>query len=467
MSWRLGRAKWLLGGEAKDRDHNNAEARFLLTDIVKAYPSLAEPRRLLGLAFESAGLLPNALEQLRKAVELDPADASAAFEVARLLQADGRYEEARPYIERMAASEDPQMRLRAADLFARQGQPDRAVALLESSPTTQPAASTDLLRAQLYRQQGKTGEAERIYQRLLQDPSVDAAIIQSAADFYASRKKLEPAREILGRLSALKTRPGEAELIRAEFDDRYVSREAAAEQYLAATRAAPSDPDVWRQFVRFHLRKRDFAAAISAADQGLRAMPDNVDLASLKRQAMALQDNPDASDLLPLVDAMAQDASHPLAPAAQEVKRVLDESSRSWQLQPNRGPAQRFEFDTQLAGRLRQVADRYPRFLVLQVDVAQRYLRLNKPEDAAAIASRAMAAFPNAAEPAQLAASISARLERWPETLLAAQEWRKRSLEQPLGADLAIAQAYVQLKDPRQRRQATPALHRRSPAEPR
>src|SRR5207244_2296118 len=104
-------------------------------------------------------------------------------------------------------------------------------------------------------------------------------------------------------------------------------------------------------------------------------------------------------------------------------------------------------FDQSLL-RLRGVADQYPKFLPVQMMLAQRYFSAGRFDDADAIATRAMQAMPTESEPAHVLSVIAAAAGRWDRALAASTEWRKRSLEQPLQAEEQIADAKLHLNDP-------------------
>jgi tetratricopeptide (TPR) repeat protein len=102
-----------------------------------------------------------------------------------------------------------------------------------------------------------------------------------------------------------------------------------------------------------------------------------------------------------------------------------------------------------LAPRLREVAARYPKALSVQVLAARASAGAGGrggSDEALAIASRAMQAFPTAAEPAEIVATALAAQGRWNEALGAGRQWKQRA-PSAAGADFLVATAHLSLGD--------------------
>ncbi len=430
MSWRLARARWLLGSGNKDRD--SAEAVVMLQDVTQTSPNLPEGRKLLAVAFENVGNLSSAIDQWKKAVELEPEDGTAMMELVRLLQSTGRLSEAQPYLNYLAEASktNPNLRKYVATLLQQQGRPADALKVLGSDSNDAPA---DLMRAQLLRKSGKLDEAELLYEQLLSRPSADAATAQAAADLAATRGKMDKAQAILSRLEELKSPPAQAALVRAAFYEKFVDKQKALEQYQAAIKADEKNPDAWRQLIGYHIRRGDWNSANSAAAQAAAALPNNEAMAALKQKISAMGANASGGDLQPLIDALSRDPGND---AAVQTLRITNESRKNG------------ESSEQTLAKLRPVADRNPRFVPLQMLMARNYLQMGKFSDAEAVLLRTAAAIPDDAESCKMLAQLYATQQRWAEMLNSAQQWRQRSLEQPYPADLVIAEAEVRLKNP-------------------
>lgn len=118
-------------------------------------------------------------------------------------------------------------------------------------------------------------------------------------------------------------------------------------------------------------------------------------------------------------------------------------------LQVIKQAADRKQRTAEVVPRLRTLADRYPRFWAAQEFLVGVYRAIAHPEDAAEIATRAMQSFPTAAEPAWMATDALAEAGRWAEALSVARQWRRRSANRPLPADLKIAEAQMRLGEAR------------------
>jgi tetratricopeptide (TPR) repeat protein len=261
---------------------------------------------------------------------------------------------------------------------------------------------------------------------------VDVAVVRAAADFYASQHDMTKAQEVLRRLDQMpQLRPGVRESVLAQFNDEWGDRKTAAAQYAAAARAGGTDSALWQQLVAFHVRGGDYAAAEAAGAQAVQAMPNDSQLAALRQQVQGMVARGNYGELQLINDVIAHSPSDA---TALETLRLLDEARKS------------NESADVTVLKLRQLADTQPRFLPLQLLLIQRYLVMDRPNDAVALATRGMETFPSLSEPARVATGVYASLERWSDALAAAQQWRQRSLDRPLPADVAIAHAYLRLE---------------------
>lgn len=425
--WRIERARWLLGSDL-EKDHSDAIGR--IGQLVRLYPTLVEPRLLLAAAMEKVDNMSGAIKELRVAAELDPDSTGIATELARLLQAQGRFHDARVYLERAAQSDslDPVTRCQLAAMFARQNAPKRGIELLREAArqgSLDPAG--ELLLAKLHRRLGQPDDAEAIYQKLLARPERDVDAIGSAADFYAAQGRPEQAQAVLKKLDTGSAPAGMRELVLARFAERHGSAEAAAAHYAAATQAAPSDPAAWRQRIAQLMRAGRAGEAVAVADDALKALPDNKPLQLLKGYAAVTADAARGPrDLQPLIADLSEDPANARSLATAQ---LLQEE---W---TGRLTAQ------EAAARFRQLADRFPRHRPLQVEAVRRYLALGNLREASEVVTRAMYAFPDDPDAARLATDVFRAAREWKQMESAAQQWRSRSLERPIDADLAIAEA--------------------------
>ena len=428
QTWKLERARWLIGS---DSSKDAAEAVNTLTEIVHASPALTEARLLLAAAYETVGNAPAAIKELQTAADQDPHNSSITLELARLLQEQMRFADARTYLERAAGAGEltPDARRRIAGMLAAQGDLARAVKMLESDRANL-EVSGQLLLAELYRRDNLLADAEAIYSHLLaaQPPSVEA--IRAAADFYGGQLKLDRARKILDRLAEANPPPGAAELILAVFNERYVNAgEAAQKHFLAATAAAPENPTVWRQLAAYYLRCGKYDDARQAAEDGLKNVRGGDDTALKRLRTVStslsqlLSTNPSwRSPLAVLAAAAPEDRG-----ASEFLTAATDSTS------------QPVTADT-IPARLGDAIARYPRSLALRSTLIHWHVMRGELDGAGKIAAQTMEAFPLDADSARVAANVYRAAGQFDLAAAAAKTWRQRAADHPAPADQMLAE---------------------------
>lgn len=440
--WQFARCRWLLTNQGRNKEKDLAEAIVGLSSIIRSSPGLVLPRIYLAKAMEESNNFPAAIEQLQTAARMDPDNSSTTLGLVRLFHKDGKFADARPYLDRVAkTATDSLTRQHVAYFYREQNDLDSAINVLsptastanQAAPRTPNEPTADALLADLLRRRGDLEQAGQIYQDLVARPDADPLILSTAADFFATHGKMDQAKEAMNRLSQLELRPGLREVLLASFQEKHGGKDAAADLLQQAVRAAPADADIWRQLIGFHLRQDQFDRAIAACDEATKALPENEDIKSLRVQAASLRGADGKVDN----DALAAEFSKdPRNAAVSESLAALKESRRL-----NEKPVQ-------AAARFRPIADRHPRFLPVQMQLVRTYMEARQPDEAAAIAVRTMEAFPADPEPARMATAVYGAAGRWSDALTAAQAWRKRTLDRPIEADLAIARALMQLRQP-------------------
>ncbi len=430
---RMARARWWLVTDPSPRNANKAAE--LLNRVVSDVPNLLDARIMLANALHTQGNTTGAIEQLHMAVRITPRPERLLLEQARLMQSQGDFNRAAMVLEQLAGREglSVEQRRQIAAMMAVQGNAADAIALLEQLHDGD-EAPRDLLLANLYRQHKQNHKVEAICLKLLEEPG--PAEIEFVADVYASSGRIEEARAVLERLDTLSIQTGIKELIRAGFLSRHGSIEEAASQYATAVAAAPDRPAVHAATISFLIRAGMAEQAAQAVREAAASVPEDKQIEFLHKHVGLIaiaQWNPDYQ---PLVLSLVIDAAH--RQIAVEVLEMIREAKASGT------PLQ------QLVHRIKQLTDNQPRHLPLQMLTARLYLILNQPNEAARYAIGAMETFPIAVEPAWMACESLAAAGRWSEVQVAAAEWKLRSTTIPLGADLMIAMAEIQLNDPAQ-----------------
>ncbi len=80
---------------------------------------------------------------------------------------------------------------------------------------------------------------------------------------------------------------------------------------------------------------------------------------------------------------------------------------------------------------------------------SQLFAQGGKVEEAVELSRRAVSRFPAQPEPARWATELLGRAGRWDEALVEAQEWRRRTLQDPLPADVMIARILLEVDRPK------------------
>jgi tetratricopeptide (TPR) repeat protein len=430
MLWKIERGRWLLSGDLSEKD--KADAVNLLTDVTHAAPGLAEPHRLLAIALEKVNNSASAIRELTAAADLVPDDAGITQELVRLLLAGNKSTDAIAYLDRLAKSPklSPSARLWLARTYADQGFNEKAIAVIgeEDTPAGGSTPQRDAVLAGLYRRTGRLDDAAALYKGLLDKTIPDATVWGDAADFFASQNDLAQAEQCLGKLKDVPLSPGGAELIRAQFAERWKGDDEALKEYQAATKASPASESTWGSLSGFHLRRLQFPEAAAAAATGLRTVPASNRLKAIEDEASRLAAFGNRGDLQPLADALSRD---PLDPAAGEMLRVLSAAR-----------AANLPLDA-TTEKLREVADKNPSFLPLQTQVVRNYILAGQYDKAIEIARRAAQSSPNDPEPQRLLTGIYFSSGEWSKAAEAARLWRQRAPSQSMQADLMLAQIYL------------------------
>ncbi len=445
-SWRLPRARWLLRYDTSERGVK--EAAELLADVIRPGSGRVAPRLLLAECEQRLGNLSGAVEHLTAAAQRRPDLIDIQLKLAGLQQRQGDTKAARSTIEQALRSgtDDPNHVRPAAALFAAQGDTEEAIAAIRRLYPESEAAPADLLLASLYSRRNDPEKrdlenARAICEKLMEKP--DLAAVQFVAGFYASRGEQKEAEATLARLAELDLKPGVRELVLGGYYARHgnvdanaadPNADAALAHYQKAIEQAPDNPVAHRLVIAAHIQHGKPDQAVKAIQKAGRLCPNDPAIQFAQQHQALLGLTEKGIVLRPLASALVQAKSQ--RTAAADFLRVIQEAKEKGQR------------TAEVIYRLRQLADRHPRFWAGQALLVGVYRRIGRPNEAGELALRAMQAFPVAPEPAWLAAESLAAAGRWAEALSVANEWRRRSASQPVGADLIAAEAEIQLGQP-------------------
>ncbi|MBL7645449.1 MAG: tetratricopeptide repeat protein [Candidatus Hydrogenedentes bacterium] len=427
VNWRVARARWMMLSDSSPKAA--AEAAALLNETMQISVPEAQRYTLLASALEKLGNIQGAIDSLEQAVQVAPEMAGVHFELARLLSTRGESDRAKAEVEKALASKSltDEDRRRAAGILARGNDVGRAIGILETFHQEKgDTVPLDLQLAQLYRSAGQLDKAEAIFKRFLAESPNEFAI-GLAADLYATQGRKDEALAVLQGLDALELKPGQRPAILAEYNRVHGTVEEAARWYEQAVTEAKSDPNAWRRLLAFLARGGDPAAAVRRIADASAACPEDSAIKDLSAQVPLIQKLLDNNQALPFVLSMFENPGQ-FKDAVQALESI----------DKNAGDL------AGLASDFKRIADQ-SRYLLLETQLVRIYSALNRHAEAAEVASRSMREFPEAVEPAVLAAQAYAAAGNWTEALAASQEWRRRA---PLGAqsaDFMIANAQIQL----------------------
>jgi tetratricopeptide (TPR) repeat protein len=163
----------------------------------------------LGFVLERQGMIEDAAEAYRKALELDPELHSAHYNLGGSLARSGDYEEAEVHLRAaLETSPNTQTYTGLGVVQWQQGRTDDAIANLEAAIDADPknAAAYDYLGT-IYVEQGRLEDAESTY-RLLVRNQPSAAAHQELAQLLARMGRTEEARREMERANALSRSSG-------------------------------------------------------------------------------------------------------------------------------------------------------------------------------------------------------------------------------------------------------------------
>ncbi|MCZ6826338.1 MAG: sulfotransferase [Gammaproteobacteria bacterium] len=167
-----------------------AEATALLVRLTECDPGKQMHWLNLGLARHESGLLHEAEEALRTALELLPGDPDTSCALASVLQSQGRLDEASEWFARVLHSQPTHPQAIAAMAGIREilGRPDEAMDMLRpmlTGETGEVAPAIGLAAAQLLQKSGDTKDAVAQLEAVLSNDGTDA-LQRSTAHFLLS-----------------------------------------------------------------------------------------------------------------------------------------------------------------------------------------------------------------------------------------------------------------------------------------
>lgn len=436
---RTARARVLLRGNPTARDRDSAIA--LLAPVISTQPKLVEPRLVLAGALQMSdparGIRPElarATAQLAEALALEPRSAPIAIELARTLQKQAEFPRSKVVLTGLAldALAEPESRLVAARMLIAQGEtvPAALQALKDLDSQWGPGAPTELLSslALAFESQRQNDSAAEAYSRLIAHPAASVDDLYAATRFFQFRAL--PAKVDAALTRAEQIGPGIKDGLAARLAADRGDFQESQRLFDSAVVAAPTNAGLWRAYVASLLARSEAGPAEKCALRALQSVPGDQPLQLMLEQARLAGAAPDASpDLRPLITALSKD---PAFAGAADIVKAID-------LAQQRGDLERREG-------ILALSEHYPAVPMLQLYLAQRMAAID-PEGAVSLANRAAGLAPGDASVSRSVAQLFLELGRWKELRSVATIWRANDPGRTAEADVAIAQACLNLKD--------------------
>lgn len=434
-TWRLAEAKLILRSNPTEQQAKKVVEDML--EVVARSRRLVEPRLLLSTALQMTGDPNGAMEQLRAIAMLQPKNHSIALEMAKLAAGQRDFDQARILLEQVLQLEtatDAQM-LTIATLYSQMGDHFDGIRLLEPLVLAAPDnTSANLLLAHMNIQTGQLNNASTIYKGLMQKPTPEA--VQAYALFLGVIGDLNGAELVLSKLDDFDLKPGLKELIVANFYGRFPASEKAVEKYEEAIKLAPQAVGPRLSLINYYLSHVQIDNALTANEAARQAIPGHKVFELIHTQSEMVRKAGPSLILKPFIASMVMDATN--RDAAVEVLTVM--------LEENNGGV----LSKDLLSKIKPLADKYPRFKTLQTQLTDWYLKVNMLDDAVQLATRTMELYPTLSEPAEQLVRALAAQKEWVQVELVAQDWKERTLSNPIKANISMGEAMINLDRPKE-----------------
>lgn len=429
---RLAEAGMLLRFHGKD-ESRRAKAIVMIGDVLEQCPD-SLPGLILMAQASLAGEHSSperAIEHLQRAVNLAPARGELLVQFIALLQREGDYETADRYLAHLGrlAEHDPGALRSEVRLLHVQGDFEGALLRFGSIVSERSSVPDQLVLAALHARAGDRDAAEQIYQRLLEETDRDGLVVAQAAEFYANTGRFDQGVALLESVD-----DDDPALLLGTFYQRH-GRFAEAERWLMeAVQADPESVEAQHQLARLYVADSQPERAREHALAGLRLDPRHAGLRAALAMVNVASDATGRREAIKLLRELGEENDSLLATLTL-LEQVPLRDGRTSPTEANLEKA-------------RQLTEVHPQFLPAWLLAITLHREAGRMRETIDLAQRAVSRFPAHAEPAQWAARLLIDAGRWDEALVEAREWRRRSLDNPLDADLALASVLLQLGRP-------------------
>jgi tetratricopeptide (TPR) repeat protein len=299
----LARAELLKG------DPNGAEK--VLKNACASAPHSAAPWVTLGAFYVALRRLPEAEQQLRKAIEVDPKNGNALMKLGKLQAFLGHKQDAEQTFQRLASLPDPGAKPAHALFLFEEGRRDEAVREFERLSKQDPedrAARTRLVSA--YMATGRAVEGERVLSEALTKNKKDLDALLQRAELSGAAGKYGSAEADLNNVLTQKPNSPEAHYVMARLRQAQGRPLMQRQELSEALRLNPAILQIRLELAQLLLQTNGAKTALETLDQALpsqrRSLPVVVarnwalwalgDLAQFRKgidQGLAIQRLPD------------------------------------------------------------------------------------------------------------------------------------------------------------------------------
>ncbi len=430
ISWKVFEARRLLTFEPSQE--NASRAVLLLADVIGTDVGAVEARTLAAEGYLLLGDRSSAIKNLTEALDADRDQILVYPRLIALLQETGQSSEADRYLLYYRERDDLPIALhrRRAELLTSQGMWDEA--LEDRTELAEIGGVGDKLElAALLTRRGDPIKAEEIYDEILAVAEPPLPALEQAARFYALTGRVELGRATLSR-AADEPRGARAVLV-ARFLES-AGRTSDAEQMYREAAEEVNSAAVWNELARHYLRTARYDEAREAMEAGRQIAPDDEALIGTEKAIRLVARGEVDEELLDeMLDDLGEDELGGPRRALIDAMRARDRTSD----------------ENAYVEKLRDLTSEYPTYFPIWRALVTNLVQQGRDDEAIDAALAATESLPIHPEPAQLATQLLVRVGERERALSLAREWRNRSLQSPLAAELAMAQLEYELGRPR------------------
>jgi tetratricopeptide (TPR) repeat protein len=429
LLWQQERARLLV--EAEPSSSEFAEGVSLLTRMVAATPGAIEPRVMLAGALIRSGNTMSGIEHLRSAVDADPHNQPMTLELARLLRETGNLPLSRQYVERVASSDvvTPEALPLLGALLWEQGDGGRAVRLLqEAQARARLDIAGQMMLIELLRLSGKSAEAVPLAETLLRSRPSDPVVLGAVADLFVSIRDDNRVEQVLEQLKSASIPVADRERVLARISEAKGNLGSALEHFRKAVEADPSRVGAWLRLAEFQVRKEDLDGARSTLNEARSRVGHHASLAALERNLEGVVAAQGTGNLQPLIDALSSESEN--SPRLQLLRALQESASEK-------------STPEQAAARFRKLAEAFPTYVPVRMELARAYLSAGQKAEAEDQARELLERFPASGEAARAATGVFLAVGKWESAAKSAEAWARMSPQDRLAAEMALAEALL------------------------